>query len=126
MLGSGRISPRMVLRKSLHRFELICALLVVVVLTMTQLGATTHGYSHDAAARAKHQTSPSSHNPCDDCLAYAPLLSAVAAPPALPSMKPQGRSAETPPAAGVFLDISSPLAFRSRAPPVQPKAGFLT
>lgn len=114
------------MRKSLHRFELVCALLVVVVLTVTQAGATTHGYSHDAAARTKHQTSPSSHNPCDDCLAYAPLLSVAAAPPPLPSMKPQGRSAETAPAAASFLDISSPLAFRSRAPPVPPNAGFLT
>jgi hypothetical protein len=106
-----------VLRKYLHRFAFDLALLAVVVLAVTQLGATAHAYSHDATGSTRHQSAPAGHNPCDDCLAYAPLLSAVAAPPPLPPIEPQNNGTEIPQVATSLVDISPSLAFRSRAPP---------
>jgi hypothetical protein len=107
----------MVLRELPHRFQFRLALLALVALAVAQLGATTHAYSHDAAASTTHRAVPSSHNPCNDCLAYAPLLSSGAAPGPLPTVEPQGRGAELAPAATSLIDLSPALAFRSRAPP---------
>lgn len=123
MLGFERISPRVALRKFLHGFGLRLALLSVAALLIAQLGATAHAYSHSAADSSTHQscstgpTRTSSHDPCNDCLAYAPLLSAAAAPGPLPSLESHGRSVAQPVAASSFVDLSLRLAFRSRAPP---------
>jgi hypothetical protein len=110
------------LRVFLHRFELRLAVMTVVGLLIAQLGAMSHAYSHDAAlgATSTHQPGASSHDPCNDCLAYAPLLSAGGAPSAVPFNVPQGRSAAARAAAGSLIDLSLTLAFRSRAPPYTP------
>ena len=107
------------MRKFLHGFELHLALLAVVALAVAQLGATTHAYSHDAAASTTQRAKPASHDPCNNCLAYAPLLSAVATPPHLPSIEPQGRGAVLAPAATSLVNLSPAFAFRPRAPPVR-------
>jgi hypothetical protein len=108
------------LRKLLHRFELRLAVMAAVALLIAQLGAMAHAYSHDAAAGSTttHQAGASSHDPCNDCLAYAPLLAAAGTPAALPSIEPQGRGLATHAAANSLVDLSLTLAFRSRAPPI--------
>lgn len=93
--------------------------MAAVALLIAQLGALSHAYSHDAAAGAPstHQTGATSHDLCNDCLAYAPLLAGAAAPGALPSVLPQGRGLATRVTAHSLVDLSLTLAFRSRAPP---------
>jgi hypothetical protein len=107
------------LRQLLHRFELRLAVMAAVALLFAQLGAMSHAYSHDAAigSPTTHQTGASSHDPCNDCLAYAPLLAAAGAPSALPFIEPQGRGLVTRAAVNSLVDLSLTLAFRSRAPP---------
>jgi len=110
------------LRKFLHRFELRLAVMTIAGLLIAQLGAISHAYSHDAAVHptSTQQTGPGSHDPCNDCLSYAPLLSAGGAPSAVPFNVPQGRRAAARAAAGSLIDRSLNLAFRSRAPPYTP------
>jgi hypothetical protein len=107
------------LRKFLHRFELRIAVLTAVALLLAQLGAMSHAYSHDAAAgpAPAHQIGAGSHNPCDECIAYAPLLSAAGTPAALPSIEPQSFDLPSRAVADSLVDLSLTLAFRSRAPP---------
>jgi hypothetical protein len=109
----------MALRKLLHRFELRLAVMAVVALLFAQLGAMSHAYSHDAAleSASTHQSGASTHDPCKDCLAYAPLLAAAGATGTLPSIQPQGRGLATRASADSLVDLSLRLAFRSRAPP---------
>jgi hypothetical protein len=106
------------LRKLLHRFELRIALLAALALLIAQLGAMSHAYAHDAAvgSPATHQTA-ATHDLCNDCLAYAPLLAAAGTPSALPYIEPQGRGLATRATAESLLDLSLTVAFRSRAPP---------
>jgi hypothetical protein len=103
----------------MHRFELRVAVMAAVALLIAQLGAMSHAYSHDAAigSPSTHQTDASSHQPCDDCLAYAPLLAVSGAPAALPFIEPQGRGLATSATAQSLVDLSLTVAFRSRAPP---------
>jgi hypothetical protein len=107
------------LRKFRHRFELRLAIIAAIALLIAQVGATAHAYSHDAAAgaAASHRSAANSHDLCNDCLAYAPLLSAAAAPSALPFLRPQGPSAAMRVTADSLVERSPTLAFRSRAPP---------
>jgi hypothetical protein len=106
------------LRKLLHRFERRIAVLAALVLLIAQLGAMSHAYSHDAAvdSPSTHQT-PATHDLCNDCLAYAPLLALSGASGALPYLEPQGRGLATRATAESLLDLSLTVAFRSRAPP---------
>ena len=108
------------MRKFLHRFELRVAFMAAVALLIAQLGAMSHAYSHDAAvgSAASHQVGVGSHDPCDDCLAYAPLLAAGGAPGALPFIEPQGHGIPTLSTTESLIDLSLTVAFRSRAPPV--------
>lgn len=110
------------MRKFLHRFELRLAILAAISLLIAQVGATAHAYSHDAAAGAatSHRSAANSHDLCNDCLAYAPLLSAAAAPNALPFVGPQGPSEAIRVTADSLVERSLTLAFRSRAPPYTP------
>jgi hypothetical protein len=102
----------------MHRFGLRVAVMAVVALLIAQLGAMSHAYSHDAAIGSPtHQTGANSHEPCDDCLAYAPLLAGGGAPAALPFIEPQGRGLATSATAQSLVDLSLTVAFRSRAPP---------
>lgn len=103
----------------LHRFELRLAVFAAMLLLLAQFGAMSHAYSHDAAvgSPATHQTGASSHDPCGECLAYAPLLSAAGTSATLPSVEPQGRGAALRSAAHGLIPSAPTLAFRSRAPP---------
>jgi hypothetical protein len=107
------------LKRLRHRIELRLAVMAVLALLLAQLGAMSHAYSHDAAmgSVATHQTGASSHDSCNDCLAYAPLLAVAGTPAALPSIEPQGRGLATCATADSLVDLSLTLAFRSRAPP---------
>jgi hypothetical protein len=107
------------LKGLLHRFELRVAAMAAVALLIAQLGAMSHAYSHDAAlgSASTQQTGASSHQPCDDCLAYAPLLAVAGAPAAFPFIEPQGRGLATSATAESLIDLSLTVAFRSRAPP---------
>ncbi len=103
------------MRDFLHRFELRITALAAIALLLAQLGAMSHAYSHDMTAA--HQSGASSHEPCHDCLGYAPVLSGAGAVGAMPCLKAQthGRVAQAASQPGADLSLS--LAFRSRAPP---------
>jgi hypothetical protein len=94
--------------------------MVAVALLIAQFGAMSHAYSHDAALGSvtTHQSGANSYDPCDKCLAYAPLLSAGGAPTVPPGIEPQGRAVATSATVSSLLERRLTLAFRSRAPPV--------
>jgi hypothetical protein len=81
----------------------------------------SHPYSHDshdaAGPSSTHQTVAGSHDLCNECLAYAPLLAAAGASGVLPFVEPQGRGLAMRTTADSLVDLSLTLAFRSRAPP---------
>jgi hypothetical protein len=98
--------------------------MAVLALVIAQMGATRHAYSHDAAVGSASVGSASmqligavSHNPCGDCLAYAPLLSAAGASGSLPLIEPEVRDAVARALPDSLVDGLPFLAFRSRAPP---------
>lgn len=108
-----------VLARFSHRFELRIAFITAVALFIAQLGAMAHAYSHDSTLgpASTQQSAPSSHDPCNDCLAFAPLLSAAGTPAALPWNEPHGRSLAARASGRSLVDRCLTLAFRSRAPP---------
>jgi hypothetical protein len=122
VLASVRHFPRTALRKFLLRSEFRLAVIAAAALLIAQLGAMSHAYSHDAAigSPTTHPTGASSHDPCDECLAYSPLLASAGTPGALPPIEPQGRGLATRATANSLVDLSLTLAFRSRAPPITP------
>jgi hypothetical protein len=94
-----------------QRIESRIALIAAFALLLAQIGAMSHAYSHVVDLRA------GSHESCNDCLGFAPLLSAAAAPAALPHIRAQGRAVDAPVSGISFVDRFLTLAFRSRAPP---------
>ncbi len=90
--------------------------LAAVALLLAQLGALSHAYSHDSSAAHQSGTA-SSHVPCDDCLAYAQVLSGAGPEGALPCLG--ALNPDRGPQAAACHRIALPLvlAFRSRAPP---------
>jgi hypothetical protein len=85
---------------------------------LAQLGAELHSYAHDAAALGgTAQTITIGHSLCDECLAYAPLLSATSSAARLPPLPGPPRPFVAAPDFVSFVDHSPILAFRSRAPP---------
>jgi len=107
------------LAKLQHRFEFRVALIMSVALLIAQVGAMAHAYSHipGAVPGSTHQSGPGSHETCNDCLAFAPLLSAAGAPAALPCAEPQGRNLTACAIGSSLVDRFLNLALRSRAPP---------
>jgi hypothetical protein len=105
------------LRQILPAFQLRLAILAMAALLFAQLGAMSHAYSHDAARTAAHSTAANSHELCNDCLAYAPLLSAAGTSTALPLVEPQGRGPATSATVRSLVELGPIPAFRSRAPP---------
>ena len=108
-----------------HQVALRLAFLAVIALGFAQAGAVEHAYAHDAALRAAvifgdqslQLPAPGSHDACDACLAYAPLLSGAGAPAELAViLTPEPAEAWHRPGRS-HLDDSLALAFRSRAPP---------
>jgi hypothetical protein len=108
------------LLKLLHRFEIRLAAIAAVALLIAQLGALAHAYTHVPQARppAAHQSTPASQESCDECLNFAPLLSAAGAPAGLPFVAPQGRGVALHVEVSSLVDLGPRPAFRSRAPPV--------
>ena len=104
-----------------------------MALLFAQLGALSHAYAHDAAPgspaagssptsapAASHPTGAAGHDPCNECLAYAPLLCVAGTPTALPVVDPQARAPATGATADSLVDLRAALAFRARAPPATP------
>ncbi len=94
--------------------------LALAMLLIAQLGAQLHTYAHGntGASSAPTPTLLASHDACDDCLAFAPLLSAAGAPARLPRLAGQACTPAPPLRARSLLDSALILAFRSRAPPL--------
>ena len=113
------------LTKLLHHFGRRITLITAAALLLAQIGAMTHAYSHDAASAqsSTHRIAAGigagagGHEFCNDCLTFAPLLSAGGAPDQLPFAEPQGRSVAVHAALTSLVDRSSTLAFRPRGPP---------
>jgi hypothetical protein len=105
-----------------HRFGQRIALIAALALVIAQLGAMAHAYTHVPGTRsvASQQSTPGIHDTCNDCLNFAPLLSAAGAPTTLPFALPQGCCIAPPTQADSLVDLKFLLAFRSRAPPVTP------
>lgn len=104
----------------LQRFEVRLATIAAAALLIAQLGAMAHAYTHVPQSRppAAHQSIPVTQESCDDCLNFAPLLSAAGAPAGLPFVAPQGRGVALQVAVASLIDLRPPLAFHSRAPPI--------
>jgi hypothetical protein len=110
----------MPLREFLHRFELRLAVMAALLLLTAQIGAMSHAYSHHDRATGSsptHGSGATSHIPCDECLAYAPLLAAAGTSGALPFIEPQSHGATARQRGDSVAHVSLTLAFRSRAPP---------
>jgi hypothetical protein len=107
------------LRKPPHGVALRLAFMAALALLIAQFGAVSHSYAHDIAAGAPtaQRSALANHDPCTDCLAFAPLLAAAGASGSLLSIEPPGRGLAARPTAGSPLESSLSLAFRSRAPP---------
>jgi hypothetical protein len=108
------------LAKLQHRYERRVAVIAAIALFFAQLGAMTHAYSHTPETRrvSTQQSTPGSHDTCNDCLNFAPLLATAGTPSILPFVQPAGRSVAPLAAFGSFVELRPRLAFRSRAPPV--------
>jgi hypothetical protein len=102
-----------------RKFEHRVVFLALAMLLIAQLGAQLHAYAHSNAG-ASDVPSPTllaSHGGCDDCLAFAPLLSAAGTPARLPRLAGQACTPAPPLRAHSPLESALILAFRSRAPP---------
>ena len=108
-----------------HRTAVRWVLLALMAFGFAQAGAVAHAYAHDAALRSAglpgdpslKLPAPASHDTCDACLAYAPLLSAAGTPvdPVFILAHEPIEAVNRPKRSCV--DESLTLAFRSRAPP---------
>ena len=118
MLGSPEFLERTALSK-IRRFEGRFAVFAVLGLLFAQFGAVSHAYAHDVAVRSTvaGPAVTATHNACDDCLAFAPLLCAGPAAAVGLYLAPAGLEAAITADSGSLLDLSRHLAFRSRAPP---------
>jgi hypothetical protein len=106
-----------------RRFERRRVFLALSLLLIAQFGAQLHTYAHDAAALATaHQAISVSHGVCDECLAYAPLLSATATAARMPRLPGPARFLAPAHRLLSILDEGPILAYRSRAPPTVPPA----
>jgi hypothetical protein len=98
------------------------ALIAALALVIAQLGAMAHAYTHVPETRSVSSQQPSLgiHDSCNDCLNFAPLLSAAGTPTALPLALPQAGCIAPQAHVDSLIDLKALLAFRSRAPPVRP------
>jgi hypothetical protein len=105
--------------KRSHRVEFRIAALAALALFIAQLGAIAHAYTHQPSAQtSSYGQTQNSHDLCNDCLNFAPLLAAAAAPAMLPFSLQHSHSAPPAAAPASLLEHRTHLAFRSRAPPV--------
>jgi hypothetical protein len=105
-----------------HRLEFRVALIAALALIFAQLGAMAHAYSHtpEKPPVSSQRANLGIHDFCKDCLNFAPLLSAAAAPASLPFALPQACSRAPQAQVTCLVDLKFLFAFRSRAPPVSP------
>ena len=104
-----------------HRHGFHVALIAALALICAQLGAMAHAYSHvPVTSVSEQQAKLGIHDLCNDCLNFAPLLSAAGAPTALPFALPQACNLAPQAQIACLVELKSRLAFRSRAPPVTP------
>jgi len=109
-----------VLAKLQHRFEFRVALIMSVALLIAQVGGNGGMRIRTSPVQSQDRRinrGPGSHETCNDCLAFAPLLSAAGAPAALPCAEPQGRNLTACAIGSSLVDRFLNLALRSRAPP---------
>jgi hypothetical protein len=119
MLGSSRHDSGVALKKSPHHSAFKFAVIAAIVLVFAQLGAMNHAYSHVPQIAATVQGSnPAAHSICDDCLSFAPVLSAAGSHTVLSFIAPPARAIALRAVAASLLNNRLNLAFRSRAPPV--------
>ena len=111
---------RPTLFKQSHRFQLRVAAWVALALFVAQMGAIAHAYTHKPSTpqTSAYQQGTNSHESCDDCLNFAPLLAAAGTPALLPFSLQHSQSAPPSAAPSSFRQSRTHLAFRSRAPPV--------
>jgi len=103
-----------------HRLEFRIAALVALALFIAQMGAIAHAYTHkpSTASTSAYQQIAPTHEYCNDCLNFAPLLVAGGTATVLPLSLQFTQSAPPPAPPASFLDHRTHLAFRSRVPPV--------
>jgi hypothetical protein len=119
VLGSARHEPGVNLKKFPHQSAFGLAVIAAIVLVLAQLGAMNHAYSHVPQVAATVQgANPAAHSLCDDCLSFAPALSAAGSPSLLSFFAPPARAIALRAVAASLLNNRLDLAFRSRAPPV--------
>jgi hypothetical protein len=119
MLGSPRSDPGEALKKIPLHTPFALVVIAAFVLVMAQLGAMHHAYSHVPLAAATAQDSnPAIHTVCDDCLSFAPVLSAAGSPTVLAFIAPPARALALRAIVASLISNRLDLAFRSRAPPV--------
>ena len=107
------------MKKFPQHSRLTLAVVAAIALFLAQLGAMHHAYSHvPQAAATLQQSNPGAHVICDDCLSFAPVLSATGSPAVTPFVAPPGRAIALRAVAASLYKHRLDLAFRSRAPPV--------
>jgi hypothetical protein len=107
------------LKKFPHNSAFRLAVIAAIALLLAQLGAMNHAYSHVPQVAATVQSpNPAAHSICDDCLSFAPVLSAAGSPTLLSFVAPPARAIALRAVAASLLNHRLDLAFRSRAPPV--------
>jgi hypothetical protein len=92
--------------------------LLALALLLAQSLAQAHIYSHLRAGAPTSDLGSGAGQLCSQCLAGAPLLSAVSSPAASQVAYSPGVTPCHDAAAPAFVEISRHYAFRSRAPPV--------
>ena len=119
MLGSLRSDPGEALKQIPYTTPFALAVIAALVLVLAQLGAMKHAYSHvPLAAAAVQDSNPAIHTICDDCLSFAPVLSAAGSPTVLAFVAPPARALALRAVIASLISHRLDLAFRSRAPPV--------
>ena len=107
------------MKKFPHHSPFALAVIAAVVLLLAQLGAMHHAYSHvPSAATTAQDSNRGIHPVCDDCLSFAPVLSAAGSPTVLAFVAPPARALALRAVAASLISHRLDLAFRSRAPPV--------
>jgi hypothetical protein len=110
----------MTLKKLRQRLGFRIAVIAAIALFWAQLGAMNHAYSHvpQASLATVQRSNPAAHVVCDDCLSFAPALSAAGSLCLLPFTAPPAREIALRAVAASLVSYRLNLAFRSRAPPV--------
>lgn len=119
MLGSVASALGSSLKKLVRYFGFRIGVIAAIALLIAQLGAMNHAYSHlpRSATATTQRSGPGVHDICDDCLSFAPVLSAAGTAATLPLIEPPARVSALRAIAVSLINPRPDLAFRSRAPP---------